>query len=242
MMYVGFLMSKCRILAVDTATEACSAALYIDGEIEQKFELAPREHTQLILQMIESLLVDADLKMNQLDALAFGRGPGSFTGVRIATGVVQGIGFAADLPVVPISTLASIAQVMQDDHGADKVLSAIDARMGGVYWAEYKRADNGLMQLSGVEDVLTPDVTPQVEGDDWVAAGSGWKGYAEILLPRFAKNIQYQYNDCLPQSRTIAKLAAYAYQKGEAVEAKYAVPVYLRNNVAKKSKDQARRS
>jgi tRNA threonylcarbamoyladenosine biosynthesis protein TsaB len=131
-MYADFLMSECRILAVDTATEACSAALYIDGEIEQKFELAPREHTQFILQMIESLLVEADLKMNQLDALAFGRGPGSFTGVRIATGVVQGIGFAADLPVVPISTLASIAQVMQDDHGADKVLYAIDARMGGV--------------------------------------------------------------------------------------------------------------
>jgi len=231
-------MSKCRILAVDTATEACSAALYIDGEVEQKFELAPREHTQLILQMIESLLAEAELTMNQLNALAFGRGPGSFTGVRIATGVVQGIGFAADLPVVPISTLASIAQAVHDDHGAHKVLSAIDARMGGVYWAEYKLAKSGLMQLSGIEDVLIPDATAPVEGDDWAAAGSGWKAYAETLLPRFSDNIQQHYDGYSPQSRTIAKLAACAYQQGEAVEAKYAVPVYLRNNVAKKSIEQ----
>ena len=242
MMCVVSLMSKCRILAVDTATEACSAALYVDGEIQQQYELAPREHTQLILQMIEALLAEAELSMKQLDALAFGCGPGSFTGVRIATGVIQGIGFAADLPVVPVSTLASIAQVVFEDHAAQKVLSAIDARMGGVYWSEYLLADNGLMQLSGVEDVLTPDVTPIVEGDDWVAAGSGWKGHAEILQPRFEKNIQHLYDNILPQSRTIAKLAAFAYQKGEAVEAKYAVPVYLRNNVAKKSVDQNRKA
>ncbi len=227
-------MSEISILAIDTATEACSAALYINGEIQQKYQLAPREHTKLILQMIESLLAEAELKINQLDALAFGCGPGSFTGVRIATGVVQGLGFAADLPVVPVSTLASIAQNAHEDHKAEKVLSAIDARMGGVYWAEYKLAENGLMQLSGTEEVLTPDETPAVKGTDWIAAGSGWKGHSEALQSRFEKNIQQIYDDCLPRSSTIAKLAVAAYRQGKAVEAKYAMPVYLRNNVAKK--------
>ena len=216
--------------------EACSAALYIDGEIQQQYELAPREHTKLILGMIESLLADAGLNINQLSALAFGRGPGSFTGVRIATGVIQGLGFAADLPVVPVSTLASVAQAVQDEHKAEKVLTALDARMGAVYWGEYQQGENGLMQLTGNEDVLSPDSIADVSGTDWVAAGNGWKAYSGILKPRFESNIQQCYEDYLPQSSSIAKLAAYGYQQGEAVEAKYAVPVYLRNDVAKKSK------
>lgn len=231
-------MNNIRILAVDTATEACSAALYINGEVKQVFELAPREHTRLLLSMIESLMADAGLRLQQLNALAFGRGPGSFTGVRIATGVVQGMGFAADLPVVPISTLASIAQHVYDSHQSEKVLSAIDARMGGVYWSAYKLSDNGLMQLSGTEDVLTPDNTPLVEGDDWVAAGSGWKGHSETLTARFKQNLQAIYDDYLPQSSSIAKLAAYGFQQGKAVAAQDAVPVYLRNNVANKAKHQ----
>jgi len=99
-----------KLLAVETSTEACSAALYIDGIVNERFELTPKEHTRLILPMIDSLMSDAGLKPQQLDALAFGCGPGSFTGVRIATGVIQGIAFGADLPVVPVSTLAAIAQ------------------------------------------------------------------------------------------------------------------------------------
>lgn len=228
-------MSNVRILAVDTATEACSAALYLNGSVQQKFELAPREHTRLILEMIETLLAEAELKIKQLDALAFGCGPGSFTGVRIATGIVQGLGFAADLPVVPVSTLAAMAQAIHDDHGADNVLAAIDARMGEVYWSEYKLSASGLMQLSGVEDVLSPDKTPSLTADHWVAAGSGWKSYSDILMSRYKNNIQHCYADCLPESRSIAKLAVDDFQHGKGVEAKYAAPVYLRNNVAKKS-------
>ena len=102
-------MSSLKILAVDTATEASSAALYIDGDIKQDFQLAPREHTRLILKQAEGLLTEAGIRVSDLDALASGRGPGSFTGVRIATGVVQGMAFGADIPVVPVSTLASIA-------------------------------------------------------------------------------------------------------------------------------------
>ena len=227
-------MSDVRILAVDTATEACSAALYLNGEVQQKFELAPREHTQLILPMIESLMAEAELKMTQLNALAFGCGPGSFTGVRIATSVVQGIGFAADLPVLPVSTLASMAQLVSEQHQAKQVLTAIDARMGQVYWGEYTLSGDGLMVLNGEEAVLSPDQVPMVKGK-WMAAGTGWNAYSEILQPRFNNTLDACYDDVLPQSSTIAKLAAHAYGLGHAVAAKYAVPVYLRNNVAKKS-------
>ena len=104
-----------KLLAVETSTEACSAALYIDGIVNERFELAPKEHTKLILPMIDSLMSDAGLKPQQLDALAFSCGPGSFTGVRIATGVIQGIALGADLPVVPVSTLAAIAQDFFDN-------------------------------------------------------------------------------------------------------------------------------
>jgi len=131
-----------KILAVDTATQACSAALFIDGETTAEFRLAPREHTQLILPMVESLLQQAAIKIADLDALAFGRGPGSFTGVRIATGIVQGLAFAHNLPVLAISTLASIAQLAGDEHQHNNVLAGIDARMGEIYWGCYQRADN----------------------------------------------------------------------------------------------------
>lgn len=136
-----------KILAVDTATEACSAALYINGELFECYQLAPREHTQLILQMVEQLLEQQQLTLKQLDALAFGRGPGSFTGVRIATGVVHGLAFASDLPVVPVSTLAAIAQYAYQQSGQAQVLAGIDARMGGIYWGAYALGDDGLMQL-----------------------------------------------------------------------------------------------
>ena len=228
-------MSKLRLLAVDTATEACSAALYVDGEITQQYQVAPREHTQLILQMIETLLAESELSMGQLDALAFGRGPGSFTGVRIATGIIQGLGFALDLPVVGVSTLAAMAQQACHEHHAQSVLCAIDARMGGVYWAEYLKAENGLMRLSGTEEVLTPDATPLVEGSQWTAVGSGFKAHSEILQARFANNINNTFEDVLPQSKYMTVLAAESYSNGEAVQAKFASPVYLRNNVAKKS-------
>jgi tRNA threonylcarbamoyladenosine biosynthesis protein TsaB len=228
-------MNTMKLLALDTATEACSAALYIDGDIQQKYQLAPREHTKLILIMIEELLADAGIRLNQLNALAFGRGPGSFTGVRIATGVVQGLAFGADLPVVSVSTLASIAQAAYEDHGCKKVLAAIDARMGGVYWGEYQLDEKGLMLLKGNEAVLSPAEVPIPEGNDWVGAGSGWLGHSDALQNRLGNSIMDQWDDYCPQSKTITLLAVSYYQQGLAVEAKNAMPVYLRNDVAKKS-------
>jgi tRNA threonylcarbamoyladenosine biosynthesis protein TsaB len=121
-----------KLLAIDTATEACSAAIYIDGETVQRYRIAPREHSHIILPMIDELLAETGCYLSAMSAIAFGRGPGSFMGVRIAAGVTQGIAFAHDLPVVPVSTLAAIAQTAHVQTQAEKVLAAIDARMNEV--------------------------------------------------------------------------------------------------------------
>lgn len=133
-----------RILAIDTATEACSVALWNNGEKHALFEICPREHTQRILPMVQQVLAESGVTLNQLDALAFGRGPGSFTGVRIGIGIAQGLAMGAELPMIGVSTLATMAQGAFRVTGATQVLAAIDARMGEVYWGQYQRQDNGV--------------------------------------------------------------------------------------------------
>lgn len=221
-----------KLLALDTSTEACSAALWIDGETIERFQNAPRKHSELILPMIESLLGEAGLVLNQIDAVAYGRGPGSFVGVRIAAAVTQGIAFAADLPVLPVSSLASLAQGI----GAAKVLACFDARMGEVYWAQYQCDAGSTMQLQGKEQVLAPDSvkTPDDYGS-WVGAGSGWKTFANVLERRLPE-VQTRYPDALPRASDAALLGAKDYSSGLAVSAEQALPVYLRDNVAKKPK------
>ncbi len=229
-----------KILSLDTATEACSAALYIDGEITQQYQLAPREHTQLILKMAERLLSEADLKINQLDCLAFGRGPGSFTGVRIATGVIQGLAFAADLPVVPVSTLAALAQYRLDQDTEQHVLAAIDARMGGIYWGCYQASNNGLVSLSGEEQVSPPELLATSSEADWCITGSAWSSYQEQLQQNSNLHINRHYADDYPRAASMLRLAEQAYKLGEALPAHQAQPVYLRNDVAKKAANQAK--
>ena len=170
-----------KILAIDTATEACSAALYLGGEITRQYRVAPRQHSHIILPMIDQLLAESGVRVAELDALAFGRGPGSFMGVRIAAGVTQGIALAWDLPVVPVSTLAAIAQTAYSETGATRVLSAIDARMNEVYWAAYRLSDNGCMHLVGEESVIAPGQVAKPAEDGWTGAGTGWSAYGEIL-------------------------------------------------------------
>ncbi len=229
-----------KILAIDTATEACSAALYIDGVITEQYQLAPREHTKLILKMIEALLDQSDIELLALDALAFGCGPGSFTGVRIATGVIQGLAFASDLPVLPVSTLAAIAQQAYDDHQHQYVLSAIDARMEEMYWACYHLGDNGLMKLAGEEKVSSAQkVKLAVDlSTSWSGAGSAWESYSEQLNAVLGIQVKAIYPDYLPHASSIVKLAVDDFQQGKAVEASQALPIYLRNDVAKKKASQ----
>ncbi len=227
-----------KLLALDTATEACSAALLIDGEIIHRYQLAPREHTRLILAMAEEILAEAGQSINQLDCLAFGRGPGSFTGVRIATGVVQGMAFAGDLPVVPVSTLASVAQLCHEQHQQEHVIAALDARMGGIYWGRYSLDETGLMQLQGSERVSPPDQLATTAGLEWVMAGSACGPYKIALMENPAFIIGECYAELLPHAATMARLAAHTFEQGGAVEAAKAQPVYLRDDVAKKASAQ----
>lgn len=225
-----------KLLALDTSTEACSAALLIDGEITQRYQIAPRQHTHLILAMIEELLQEAKLKSSDIDVMAFGRGPGSFMGVRVAAGVVQGIAFAHSIPVVPVSTLAAMASVAMDETGESQVLSAIDARMNEVYWGAYQKHASGEIVLLADECVIAPEKAPIPEQGRWVAAGTGWGSYGEILKPRLGERCITSLDECFPSASAIAKLAIVANEKGGAVTAAEAIPVYLRDNVASKPK------
>ena len=228
-----------KLLALDTSTEACSAALYIDGEITQHYQIAPREHTHLILGMIESLLQDAGLKSSEIDLIAFGRGPGSFMGVRVAAGVVQGIAFAHSIPVVPVSTLAAMAWVAMDETGETQVLAAIDARMKEVYWGAFQKNEAGKIVLLGDECVVAPEKAPIPEQGQWVTAGTGWASYGEIMKPTLADRCISSLDECFPSAKAIATLAIDSYENGGAVSAAEAVPVYLRDNVASKPKQMS---
>lgn len=231
-----------NILALDTSSDACSAALLTDGMCHTEFTVEPRAHTRLILPMIERVLAQGGIELKAVDALAFGRGPGAFTGVRIATGIVQGLALAADKPVVPVSTLAAIAQQAHLEQQASHVLVAVDARMGEVYWGRYELAD-GIMQLQGEELVIAPEDAPLPEsGEQWLGAGSGWREYADTLQPRFAGCVKRLNAEYLPAAEYIAHLAAAAWQRGEAVDAELAQPVYLRNKVAETTRERALKS
>jgi tRNA threonylcarbamoyladenosine biosynthesis protein TsaB len=190
--------------------------------------------------MIDQLLAQAKLPVSQLDAIAFGRGPGSFMGLRIAAGVVQGIAFAHDLPVIPVSCLKSIAQRAYEQTGCTQVMAAIDARMDEVYWACYRLAA-GQWRLDGEERVISPDkiqLSEMLTGTDkaWVGAGTGWASYQDRLLPTDNGQLPTILADCMPSAETIVKLAVDEFKAGNTVSAAHAIPVYLRNDVAKRPK------
>jgi len=219
------------ILAIDTATEACSAALFQGDNIITRFKMAPREHTKLILNMMDEVLNEVEIKLAQVDAIAFGRGPGAFTGVRIATGVAHGVSLSIDKQLLPISTLAAIAQQMHEEQGANHCIAAIDARMSEVYWGKYK-SENGMMILQGEEAVSKPEALLDVLGDiSWTVAGSGWDEYAGQLELDNYNNI-IKIDDVFPSAKYIARLAVEDWQQGKAVSAEQAQPIYLRDKVA----------
>lgn len=222
-----------RILSLDTSTEACSVALKLDDEVLENFQLQPRKHTQLLLPMVEEILSEAGVKLQQLDAIAFANGPGSFTGLRIATGVTQGLAFGADLPVIPVTTLETMAFTLFRERYAHYIISSLDARMGEVYWAAYHWNGNGFDCVAQPE-VIAPDqvslVNP-VEDADWVGAGNGWQ-LLDQFSPVMQGLVQQTYPELLPQAGDIARLAELYWQQGKTVSAEDAIPVYLRDNVA----------
>lgn len=220
-----------KLLALDTSTEACSAAVLADGAVSSEFELAPRVHTRLILPMVDKVLSAAGLRLQDVDAVVVGRGPGAFTGIRIGVGVAQGLAMAADKPVIPVSTLAALAQQVYMQQGATQVLAALDARMGEVYWGQYAVQD-GLMQLQGEEQVCAPQDVPLAEGHAWFAVGHGWSAYSDVLQARFAAALTGADAEMLPAAKFMLPLAAAEWVLGKAVAPEDAQPVYLRNKVA----------
>ncbi|WP_028115186.1 tRNA (adenosine(37)-N6)-threonylcarbamoyltransferase complex dimerization subunit type 1 TsaB [Ferrimonas senticii] len=218
------------ILILDTATENCSAALSFQGQLFADEAEAPREHSQRILPMVESLLSQAGITLNDIDAIAFGRGPGSFTGIRIGTAMVQGLALGADKPVVPLSNLAAMAQGAIN-AGASEVIAAIDARMDEVYFGHYRAVD-GLAVLVGEEVVIRPEaIQAQLDAIDvaTVAVGTGFETYPQLLQnPLISINA-----DCrLPSAAMMMPLAQFGFAKGDAVPVEAVEPVYLRNEVA----------
>lgn len=224
------------ILALDTSADACSAALRVDGRVETRFALAPREHTLRILPMVDEVLAAAGVALPQLDAIAFGRGPGSFTGLRIAAGITQGLAFGAGLPVVPVSSLAALAQGWlreHPDHPASlTLLVAVDARMDEVYYAAYRLDGGGGLQLVGEESLLAPEAVPLPAASGAVVAlGSGWC-FGE-RMPAYAPDswlvvdTERQVN-----AEDVAWLGELAFVAGERCPPELAQPVYLRNEMS----------
>lgn len=219
-----------NLLAIETSTEACSVALSHHGRTIERSEIAPRRHAELVLPMADALLAEAGISRRQLDGIAVGRGPGAFTGVRLAVSLAQGMALGLDLPVVPVSSLAALAWDAPD-NGAP-VLALIDARMGEVYAGAYRRDGvHGLLSLTP-ESVGAASAIELAEADAWNVIGSGWEAYRDAVRARLVEAPRWSDGARYPQARAVAELAAAEFAAGHAVAPELALPVYLRDKVA----------
>lgn len=220
------------ILAIDASTEACSCALNVEGKVVARFEIAPRQHAKLLLSMIKGLMEEHSFLYTDLDAIGVGCGPGSFTGLRIATGVAQGIAFGANLPVIPVSTLAALALQAHQLTGYKRILSCLDARIGEVYWAAYQ-INNSEPVLLNNEELCKAEM---IENDDlekrndWYGAGSGMAFISDIKQT-IQKNITAYTENMQPRAAEIAILSSLSYAKGLLMDPVDLTPVYLRDKV-----------
>ncbi|QSX78491.1 tRNA (adenosine(37)-N6)-threonylcarbamoyltransferase complex dimerization subunit type 1 TsaB [Agrilutibacter solisilvae] len=222
-----------KLLAFETATEACSVALWLDGEVLERFELAPRRHAELALPWADELLARAGVARGDLDAIAIGRGPGAFTGVRLAVAIGQGIAFALDRPVVAVSTLAALAM----QAPGPRVLASIDARMGEVYAAGFELRDGdavatGPEQVLAPERVELPEADGRLQGERWHGVGTGFSAADGLLARTLGDRLATIDPAALPRAGDVARLAALAFARGEALPPERVEPAYLRNNVA----------
>lgn len=217
-----------KLLAFETATEACSVAVYVDGEVHERFEIAPRRHAELALPWAESLLAEAGIARAQLDAIALSRGPGAFTGVRLAIALAQGIALALDRPLVPVSTLAVLAARAD----GDRILAAIDARMGEIYAGTFER-DGDDLRATSTESVIAPAGYALDGGEeDWHGVGTGFAATEGLLQVRLAERFTHIDATALPRAADLARLAVRAFARGEAIAPERVEPAYLRDNVA----------
>lgn len=232
-----------RILAIETSTEYCSVALWQDGAVSERCELAGQKHSEVLLGMVDAVLRDAGCGMREMDGIAFGKGPGSFTGVRIACGVAQGLAFGAGLNVVGVCTLHALAEA----SGKDKVIAALDARMGELYFAVYEKLA-GVWTTVSEPCLCRADSAPAVAGSGWFGVGSGFmEGSPTPTPPPEGEGLNTRYGaqlcgvdaQAVPQAAAVARLAAAEFARGNAVDAALALPLYLRDKVALTTRERA---
>jgi tRNA threonylcarbamoyladenosine biosynthesis protein TsaB len=217
-----------KILALETSTEYCSVALLLGERCLTREVRAGQSHSELVLPMVDEILLESGVSLQSLDAIAFGEGPGSFTGLRIACGVAQGLAFGADLPVAGVSTLAALAAAV----ASPRVIACLDARMGEVYCASY-RCDQADWARSGVTALCKPGEVPVPEGSGWVGCGSGFEVYGDILRARLP--VDRVVPGLYPHAREIARLAESVVAAGNAIAPELAAPIYVRDKVALKT-------
>ncbi len=250
-----------KILAIETASEACSATLLISDKngsdkgsqkMHTQIELTPRQHAKQILSMLDKVLAEGKTEFKDIDAIAFGRGPGAFTGLRIAAGVAQGVALSVDKSVIPVSTLAALALKAVDEieatgktYQGEIIATALDARMGEVYWGLFKQCEGKIQslrdeQVSQPEKLLTTLLKTSTEMGDKqiIAVGAGWDAYAEEMFKTHKPQSITHLKNIFPIASEISKLALILLQEGKTVAPENAQPVYIRNNVAKKSLKQ----
>jgi len=221
-----------KLLAFETATEACSVAVLDDGRVLERFDIAPRRHTELALPWAQALLAEAGLGKAQLDAVAVGCGPGAFTGVRLGVALAQGIALGLDLPVVPVSTLQALACRALAAGETRRIVAAIDARMGELYAAAWQGGDGGWQALDG-EHVLAPGAYHLPEGTDgWYGVGTGFSAQNGALTARLQHRFTAIDATALPRAGDVARLAAQGFARGAGIAPEHLQPAYLRNQVA----------
>jgi len=228
-----------NLLAIETATEACSVALIHGQDIIARSEIAPRRHTELVLPMADALLAEAGIGRHALDAIAVGRGPGAFTGVRLGVSLAQGMALALDLPVITISSLAALALEAPEDEDA-AILAVIDARMGEIYAACYRRDDNGGLIALDDERVCTPESLQLPDAPTWQVVGTGWAAYSTLLSEGFTGVLRSADGARYPQAAHVAELAMREFNAGRIHAPELALPVYLRDKVALTLVEQGR--
>ena len=219
-----------RILALETSTEYCSVALWLDGVVVEHCELVGQKHSELLMAMLDGVLQDSGFRIQDMDGIAFGMGPGSFTGVRIACGAAQGLAFGANLPVAGVCTLQALAEA----SGKLRVIAALDARMGEIYHAAYEKREGAWVALSEPR-LCKPEEAPPLPGNGWFGAGSGFAVHGAVLAERYAGQLQGADDAAVPQAAAIAALGAAQFAQGVGMDAAEALPLYLRDKVALKT-------
>lgn len=221
------------ILALETSTEYCSAALWHDGDVDGVEEHVGQSHSERVLAMVDALLARHRLEAGDLDGIAYGAGPGSFTGLRIACGVTQGLAFGAGIPIVGVGTLLAMAACVE----AERVVCCTDARMHEIYHAAYERRGEGWTEALE-PTVCPPAQAPSLPAGMWFGCGNGFAVYRDALLERYAGRLSEVDATIHPRAHEIVRLAVPRFERGEARDAADAAPFYVRDKVALKTHER----